>query len=81
MLRAGDKPKQDLVPALGADGRVRHTAGLDERLVPRSSVMRGPQPGKTMRIVSGRHEGLACVVLELLPKVEGRSGEMPPGER
>lgn len=62
----GEKPKEDLVAAPTADGRVRHRVGLDEALVPRSSLAPGPQPGKVMEVAAGRHEGLRCAVKELL---------------
>lgn len=72
--KMGDKPKQDLVAAPAADGSVRHRVGLDEALVPRSSLMAGPAVGKAMRLVAGRHEGLACMVKEMRPAAEGSSG-------
>lgn len=75
VVKMGDKPKEDLVAAPGADGRARHRIGLDEKLVPRSATLRGPRPGREMAVVAGRHAGLTCVVRELLPKEEGRSGE------
>jgi len=71
--KTGDKPRQDLVAAPSADGRPRHRVGLDEVLVPREQTLPGPRPGKQMAVMGGRHEGLRCVVKELLPKVEGRS--------
>lgn len=55
-----------------ADGRVRHTKTLDEKLVPRSSL--GVHPGKKMRITDGRHSGMFCQVVELLKVQKGRSG-------
>ena len=73
---SGD-PKEapvDLVVRPGADGRQRHRAGASDVLVPRSETLPGAQPGKTCRIAAGRHEGLDCKVLELLPVEEGRSG-------
>lgn len=73
----GDKPRQDLVAAPGADGRPRHRVGLDEKLVPREQTLPGPRPGKAMRVVGGRHAGMGAVVVEVLPKQEGRSGETP----
>jgi hypothetical protein len=63
---AGEKAKEDLVAAPTADGRVRHRVGLDEALVPRASLAPGPQPGKVMEVVAGRHEGLLAAVRELL---------------
>jgi hypothetical protein len=72
---AGDKPKQDLVAAPAADGSVRHRVGLDEVLVPRESLLPGPAVGKAMLLIAGRHEGMACVVKEMLPAAEGASGE------
>ena len=48
---------------------------LDEKLVKREDLQRGPRPGKEMIMASGRHESLRCVVIEILPKEEGRSGE------
>ena len=62
--------KPDLV-ALDANGNIQNVRGLDDKLVERSSL--GPKPGKTMRIVDGRHSGLSCVVLALEPHIEGRS--------
>ena len=62
--------KPDLV-ALDANGNVKNVRGLDDKLVDRSSL--GPQPGKTMRIIDGRHSGLSCIVLALEPHIEGRS--------
>ncbi|KAI8469970.1 MAG: DExH-box splicing factor binding site-domain-containing protein [Monoraphidium minutum] len=73
VVKMGDKPRQDLVAAPGADGRARHRVGLDEALVPRETTLAGPRPGKTMRVVGGRHAGFAAVVKEVLPRVEGRS--------
>jgi G patch domain/KOW motif-containing protein len=76
VVKMGDKPQQrpqDLVLAPGEDGRVRHMKALDEKLVPRAQVEPGPQPGKVMRLVDGRHRGLLCKVQELLPREEGRS--------
>jgi hypothetical protein len=65
---AGDTPRpQDLVAAPTADGRVRHRVGLDEQLVPRASLAPGPQPGKVMAVVRGRHAGLLAAVRELRP--------------
>jgi G patch domain/KOW motif-containing protein len=72
----GDKPKpnpKDMVLPVGEDGRVRHMKTLDEKLVSRAEVEPGPFPGKVMRIVDGRHTGLLCKVLELLPVEDGRS--------
>lgn len=63
---AGEKIKEDLVAAPTADGRVRHRVGLDEALVPRASLAPGPQPGKVMEVVRGRHEGLLAAVREVL---------------
>ena len=57
-----------------ADGRVRHRVGLDEALVPRASLAPGPQPGKVMEVVGGRHEGLRCAVKELLGGSGGCGG-------
>lgn len=71
---AGDKPKQDLVAAPAADGTVRHRVGLDEQLVPRASVMPGPQVGKVMAVVAGPHAGLLCLVKEVLPTAQGSTG-------
>lgn len=68
---AGEKPKEDLVAAPTADGRVRHRVGLDEALVPRSSLAPGPQPGKVMEVMAGRHEGLLAAVREIL---DGKGG-------
>lgn len=73
-VKMGDKPKRtDLVLAPDADGRQRNVRKLDEKLVPRAQVQAGPQPGKQMVLLDGRHAGLTCTVLELLPKAEGRS--------
>lgn len=78
----GDRPaRQDLVLAPDADGRQRHVRRLDEELVLRSALLKGPQPGKDMRVVEGRHSGLQCRVLALLPTQEGRSGEFLEGTR
>lgn len=52
--------------APSADGRVRHRVGLDEALVPRASLAPGPQPGKVMEVVDGRHQGLLAAVREVL---------------
>lgn len=71
----GDKPKQDLVAAPAADGSVRHRVGLDEQLVPRSSLQAGPVVGKVMLLVGGRHEGLTCVVKDI-PAAGGGQGEL-----
>ncbi len=57
-----------------ADGRQRHLRTLDEQLVPRSQLVAGPAVGKRMRVAEGRHAGLVCEVLEMLPVQEGRSG-------
>ncbi len=75
-VKMGDKPKpnpKDMVLPVGEDGRVRHMKTLDEKLVSRAEVEPGPFPGKVMRIVDGRHTGLLCKVLELLPVEDGRS--------
>lgn len=53
------------------DGRQKHVVTLDDKLV--DAVKLGVHPGKTMHILAGRHEGLACEVLALEPKVPGRS--------
>eukprot|EP00983_Pelagomonas_calceolata_P079802 1154872-Pelagomonas_calceolata.AAC.1 len=76
---AGDKPevsRADLVLPPDAEGRQRHIRTLDEKLVHRSEVALGPRPGKVMQIVGGRHMGLACRVVELLPQKEHRSSEL-----
>lgn len=39
----------------------------------------GAHPGKTMRVVEGRHSGLLCEVVALEPREEGRSGGGPGG--
>lgn len=62
--------KPDMV-ALDANGNVKNVRGLDDKLVERSSL--GPKPGKTMRVIDGRHSGLSCIVLALEPHIEGRS--------
>lgn len=62
--------KPDLV-ALDANGNIKNVRGLDDKLVERSSL--GAKPGKTMRIIDGRHSGLSCIVLALEPHIEGRS--------
>lgn len=62
--------KPDMV-ALDANGNIKNVRGLDEKLVERNSL--GAKPGKTMRIVEGRHSGLSCMVLALEPHIEGRS--------
>lgn len=71
-IRPGESRQQkpDLV-ALDANGNIKNVRGLDDKLVERSSL--GPKPGKTMRIVEGRHSGLSCIVLALEPHIEGRS--------
>eukprot|EP00798_Chlamydomonas_sp_ICE-L_P010027 gene10027-7917_t len=69
--KMGDKEtvrREDMVLAPDADGRQRHIRKLDEKL-----VGSGPQPGKAMAIIDGRHKGLACTVFSLLPKEEDRS--------
>lgn len=35
----------------------------------------GPRPGKVMYVEGGRHKGLTCRVVELLPQKENRSSE------
>jgi len=62
--------KPDLV-SLDANGNIKNVRGLDDKLVERNSL--GAKPGKTMRIVEGRHSGLTCIVLALEPHIEGRS--------
>ena len=62
--------KPDMV-ALDANGNIKNVRGLDEKLVDRDSL--GAKPGKTMRIVEGRHSGLLCLVLALEAHIEGRS--------
>lgn len=72
---AGDKPaRADMVLAPDTDGRQRNVRKLDEKLVLRKDVAPGPQVGKVMRLLAGRHEGLECSVLALLEREEGRSG-------
>lgn len=61
--------KPDMV-SLDANGNIKNVRGLDDKLVERNSL--GAKPGKTMRIVEGRHSGLSCVVLALEPHIEGR---------
>ncbi len=41
--------------------------------VKREELAPGPRPGKEMAVASGRHEGLRCVVVEVMPKEDGRS--------
>ncbi|KAG1653064.1 hypothetical protein FOA52_003809 [Chlamydomonas sp. UWO 241] len=65
--------REEMVLAPDADGRQRHVRKLDEKLVHRRELAPGPRFGKDMDIVGGRHEGLKCVVIEVLPKTEGRS--------
>jgi hypothetical protein len=50
---------------------------LPETCVPahRSELEPGPRPGKVMAVVGGRHAGLRCTVLSLLPVEEERSGK------
>ena len=48
---------------------------LDEKLVKREDLAPGPRPGKEMAVSGGRHEGLRCIVVEVLPKEGNRSGE------
>ena len=62
--------KPDMV-SLDANGNIKNVRNLDDKLVERNSL--GVKPGKTMRIVEGRHSGLPCVVLALEPHIEGRS--------
>lgn len=62
--------KPDMV-SLDANGNIQNVRGLDDKLVERNSL--GAKPGKTMRILEGRHSGLGCVVLALEPHIEGRS--------
>jgi G patch domain/KOW motif-containing protein len=63
-----------MVLAPDADGRQRHVRKLDEKLVKREELLPGPRPGKEMVVIGGRHQDLHCLVLEVLPKEEGRSG-------
>ncbi|QDZ22201.1 G-patch domain-containing protein [Chloropicon primus] len=68
-----DKSKRSkvLLAAAGDAGRVRHTRHLDEKMVEYKGP--GVQEGKRMAVVGGKHEGLQCVVLRLLPRERGRS--------
>ena len=76
---SGDAPetvrREELVLAPDADGRQRHVRKLDEKLVKREDLAPGPRPGKEMAVSGGRHEGLRCIVVEVLPKEGNRSGE------
>ncbi|KAL6760830.1 DExH-box splicing factor binding site-domain-containing protein [Haematococcus lacustris] len=65
--------RQDLVLPPSANGRQRHVRHLDEQLVQRSETEPGPRPGKAMRVTGGKHAGLACQVIALLPQREGHS--------
>ncbi len=65
-------PKQDLV-YVDSSGKERSRRPLDAQLTQRQAA--GPQPGKQMQIVAGRHEGLACQVLALEPVLEGHSAK------
>ena len=59
-----------------ADGRQRHVRKLDEKLVNRAELQPGPRAGKDMAVVAGKHGGLQCKVVELVPsKEEGAPGE------
>ena len=60
-----------LMAAADDTGRVRHTRHLDEKMV--AYVGPGVQVGKTMAVIAGKHEGLQCAVLEVLPRERGRS--------
>ncbi|GAB4821491.1 hypothetical protein N2152v2_008537 [Parachlorella kessleri] len=64
------RDKKDLV-YLDADGHVKSSKPVDEKLVERRKE--GVHPGKVMRVVDGRHSGLLCEVVALEPKEEGRS--------
>ena len=65
-------PKKDLV-YVDSTGRERNIRPIDAKLTERQAA--GPQPGKQMQIVSGRHEGLRCQVLALEPLIEGHSAK------
>ena len=68
----GKRKAKVLMAAAGdASGRVRHTRHLDEEMVEYKG--RGPREGKAMVVVAGKHEGLRCQVLEILPRKSGRS--------
>ncbi|GAX84888.1 hypothetical protein CEUSTIGMA_g12309.t1 [Chlamydomonas eustigma] len=75
--KMGDAPesvrREELVLAPDADGRQRHVRKLDEKLVHRNEVVRGPRPNKKMVVVGGRHEGCQCCVVEMMTKEDGRS--------
>ncbi|KAJ9507574.1 hypothetical protein QJQ45_019244, partial [Haematococcus lacustris] len=78
VVKMGDKAevqRQDLVLPPSANGRQRHVRHLDEQLVQRSETEPGPRPGKAMRVTGGKHAGLACQVIALLPQREGHSCE------
>ena len=69
----GGGGKKGKVLYADSDGRVRHTKHLDEKLVEYKGP--GVQVGKRMLVASGKHEGLKCSVLEILPppREKGRS--------
>lgn len=69
--KGGKNARPDLVVAPSADGRIRHSRALDEKLVERPTV--GPKAGKTMRVAGGRHDGLLVELLAQLPQVGRRA--------
>ncbi|GAM19789.1 hypothetical protein SAMD00019534_029640, partial [Acytostelium subglobosum LB1] len=54
-----DKDKKYLVAPTGEDGRVRHTIGLDTKLV---SMKYGLDVGDKVLVVAGTHEGMYAIV-------------------
>ena len=70
-LPAGEtRDRPDLV-YLDAQGQVQSSKPVGAALVQRPAE--GVAPGRRMRLASGRHEGLACEVVSLEPRREGRS--------
>ncbi|EGG13859.1 hypothetical protein DFA_11620 [Cavenderia fasciculata] len=57
-----NKEKKYMTAPKGEDGKVRHTVGLSEKLVP---LKFGLQPGDRVLVISGPHEGLNATVESL----------------
>ena len=68
-------PKQDLV-YIDSSGRERNIRPLDGKLTQRQAA--GPQPGKRMAIIGGRHEGLQCQVRAVHVCLAGAQGLIRP---
>ena len=66
-----EKREKKLLAAAGNVGQVKHTRTLDEKMVEYKGP--GVHVGKKMVVVAGKHEGLKCQVLEILPRERGRS--------